>query len=472
MSNCSPNSISPSSSGGEFQKSEINSVIGGLSRSPALATSVPSHHCAVSPQDEASNDGLNKNKTQKFYFTTMMVNEAVAEIDFDNLLAWYSRKKKEKALSEANPNSASERKRKVTAPDTTETKRLKEATTAADIQKILTDESRDSNPLKQMELMTNSSALEPSGIKDVIASSCKNKEAERERNAKLEKLGEIENTLVANQQPTYQGLQRQTSESQLLAPPMHGKQEWERIVGTGSGPSTSTASTPPCPQPAQFSPMYAAPSAPLSAGAYPTPFPPYPSPQMGLNGPASAGHYPSNPAMKKQSNCSMATNGATNAPRMIQAMSPMGYPAYQPYPGWRPGMPYPISQNPAYLQWQQQAMAKGSGNLSPGAFHPQLPPGALPPNLAGYPPNMLIPNRLPPGMPHPPPYGYPGIPPHPGYQPLPGAMHPAMMVPRPGMPIDPSMNPYANFAQVQGLEKDPASKSEEAPVSDPVLAAS
>lgn len=84
--------------------------------------------------------------------------------------------------------------------------------------------------------MTNLSALEPSGIKEVVTSSCgKNKykqsltiqhhiirEAERERNAKLEKLGEIENTLAASQPTNYPGLQKQPSEPHLL-PPKVGK---------------------------------------------------------------------------------------------------------------------------------------------------------------------------------------------------------------------------------------------------------
>lgn len=461
MSNCSPNSISPSSSGGEFQK-DMTSVISGLGRSPAHATSVPSHHCAVSPQDEASNDGLKNAKPQKYYFTSAMANEAVAEMNFESLLTWYLRKKEQANFCTANSTVNSERKRKGTnALEIGDTKRAKEATTINDIQKIGKEEAKDDHPLKQMERMTNSSALEISGIKDVVANNCaKNKEAERERNAKLEKLGEIESTLVSPQPTVYSGLQKQTSEPYLTAP-NSGKEEWERLVGSGSGPSTSTAPPTQCPT-AQSSPMYPPPSgAPLSAGQYPNIYPPYMPHQMGMNVPNNAGG-------KKSNSCSV---NAAVSPRMMPAIQ-MNYPGYAPYPGWRHGMPvpgYPI--NPAYAQWHPQAMAKGVGNLSPGAYmNPAMAGG--PPNqqgMPGYPPSMMAAGRMPP-----PSYGYPpNMPPHPGYQPPPGAMHPGMMLPRPGMPIDPSFNPYANYQPIQTIDKEATTKGgETTPVSDPVVAAS
>lgn len=83
-------------------------------------------------------------------------------------------------------------------------------------------------------------------------------------------------------------------------------------------------------------------SAPLSAGSYPAPFPPYSAPHVGLGGPASAGSYPPNSgnqtfsinsfwkstlAVKQANNCSMTPNGP---PRMMPAMPPMCYPGYPP----------------------------------------------------------------------------------------------------------------------------------------------
>ncbi|CAJ0568096.1 unnamed protein product, partial [Mesorhabditis spiculigera] len=524
MSN-TPSSITPSSSG-EFRP-DLNPFFAIRHPSPEQATSVPSNQWAVSPQDQASNDG--KQPPIKYVFTSAMANDAARAVDsrqFDSVVSWHQAAKPDGAMTMRPPypppkQKPASRKRNaqpnsVEPSSSSQPKQPKPSSfpmhNASDeflfktpipqhdnpaIKEIYNDlcagsaldEKLDDNPLRKMERMTNIPLFD-NGMNTVVSSAGsmdKTRDAEKERNAKMQTLEEIEKSFT---NPMLAPLSRPNPEPQLMAPSA-GKEEWEKLMGAGSSngaPSTSESQTsvPPAPAP-EKSPMYPPPNTngmmptgPQSAGVYPSPYPQYSMP----SGPNSAGTYPP-PMPNGKANGAPHPAAAHGMPqRMMQPQMnyPGGYPPMYPWPPMPNGMQMgpPPPNHPAYQQWvmqqqamayqrqqmmaaQQQAMNKAAAMNSPGQYPSPMmqgppptstttptstPSATMPPNGMPYHPSMQMrgPYAPPPyfggmpGMPGPgmSPGANPGMPPHPGYGPYPGMMPPGMMM-HPGVP--PNMRP-------------------------------
>uniref|UniRef100_A0A1I7XBE2 Remorin_C domain-containing protein n=1 Tax=Heterorhabditis bacteriophora TaxID=37862 RepID=A0A1I7XBE2_HETBA len=165
--------------------------------SPALAGSVPSSREATSPPETAGTDFA--------YFTTELANQAALEYEmerFESLLEWrhskyrmrkeHEKDKLEQLILLADTAEVERKAAKRKIEDRPEVEPKKPYTDSNQTQSTIKKD--EENPLRKMEMMTNSCTFNTSScINEVIETPANGMGIKKDdRSAKLEKLGEME----------------------------------------------------------------------------------------------------------------------------------------------------------------------------------------------------------------------------------------------------------------------------------------